>query len=178
MMKRTLLALVLLAAAGTARAQAQSGRPFGLGLVLGEPTGLTSKLYLSSPVALQFGLGWMDTFDNYDGLYVNVDVLWHPAVITRQPAFTMPFYIGVGGRLLDHRWCYYYDPPRYCNDYHDTHLGVRVPFGLLMDFNRIPMDLYFELAVVVDLIYFDEYDPIDDHRRVDLNGGIGARYYF
>jgi hypothetical protein len=175
MMKRTLLAFALLAASGTA--QAQPGRPFGLGLVLGEPTGLTAKLYLSQPFALQFGLGWMDTFDNYNGLYLNVDFVFHPAVITRQPAFTMPFYIGVGGRLLDHHWRYYYDRNGFYDE-HDTHIGVRVPFGLLMDFSRIPLDLYLELAVVVDILYFDQNDPFDDHRGVDLNGGIGARYYF
>jgi hypothetical protein len=175
MLKRTLLVVGLLAASSSAHAQ--SGRPFGLGLVLGEPTGLTSKLYLSAPFALQFGLGWMADYYDYDGIYVNIDLIWHPAVITRQPAFTMPFYVGVGGRLLDNRYRYYYQGPFYYDE-HDTHLGVRVPFGLLMDFNRIPMDLYLELAVVVDLIYFDDFAPYGHGRRVDLNGGIGARYYF
>src|SRR5262249_206993 len=129
MMKRTLLTLALLLAAGTARAEPQ--RPFGLGLVLGEPTGLTAKLYISEPFALQFGLGWIDEFNDYDGLYVNVDFVWHPAVLTRQPAFTMPFYLGVGGRLLDHEWRYFVDRGVFYDE-HDTHIGVRVPFGILM----------------------------------------------
>lgn len=175
MLKRSLLVLALLAAARTA--QAEPNHPFGLGLVLGEPTGLTAKLYLGRPAALQFGLGWIDTFNDYSGLYVNMDVLWHPAILTRQPAFTLPFYLGVGGRILDHNWRYYVNRTDYI-DQHDTHLGVRVPFGILFDFNHVPLDLYFELAVVVDLIFFDQNDPYDDHRRVDLNGGIGARYYF
>jgi hypothetical protein len=176
MRKRWLLTLAFVAAAGTARAE--PGHPFGLGVVLGEPTGLTAKLYLASPVALQFGLGWVDEFnDYYSGLYINVDVLWHPVVLARRPEFTLPFYIGVGGRILDNHWHYYYAGNSYYDE-HDTHVGVRVPFGLLMDFSRVPLDLYLELAVVVDLFYFDQYDPYDDHRRVELNGGIGVRYYF
>lgn len=150
--------------------------------MLGEPTGLTAKLYLGGrPFALQFGLGWVDDDgfrdDDDDGLHIHAEAVWHPAILTRNSTFTMPFYVGVGGRILN-------DEDRYdcggdtCVD-DDTYIGVRVPFGLLMDFNRTPIDIFFELAVVVDLIELDDDDfDDDDHDRGHLNGAIGARYYF
>lgn len=163
-----------------ATASAAKGRPFGLGIQLGEPTGLSAKLYLDQPFALQMGLGFVDDFDNEDGLYAHLDFIWHPAIITRQPAFTMPFYFGVGGRFLRHHYNFRLDRNDYVDS--DTHFGVRVPIGILMDFNRVPIDVFFELALVIDLIRFDE-DYYGDvyhyhHDRVGLDGGIGIRYYF
>ena len=180
MRNRAILIVALLASGlvpGIARAREAPAHPFGFGLVVGEPTGLTAKLYLSQPFALQFGAGFVDNFNGEDGFHMNVDVLWHPAVLARGADITLPFYLGVGGRIWQHHWGYYYTDHYWYSD-SDTHLGVRVPFGILMDFNRIPLDIYLELAVVFDIIYFDQNDPYDDHRRVDVNGGIGARYYF
>jgi len=162
---------------GAARAGEAPNHPFGFGLVVGEPTGLTAKLYLSQPFALQFGAGFVDNFDGEDGFHLNVDALWHPAILARGADITLPFYIGVGGRLFDHRYDYIANGMRYVD--HDTRLGVRVPFGLLMDFNKVPLDLYFELAFVVDLVYFDEtIGPFDNRDRAGFQGGIGLRYYF
>jgi hypothetical protein len=171
------LVALTLAALPAARAEAAPGRPFGLGIVVGEPTGLTAKLYLNQPFALQFGAGFIDTFNGNDGFHLNFDFIWHPAVVARDAAFTMPFYLGVGGRFWDRGYDYYYQGIHYVD--HDSAFGVRVPFGLLMDFTRVPLDLYFELALVVDLVYFDKtYGPYHDFSRVGWNGGIGLRYYF
>jgi hypothetical protein len=190
-MKRALRALVFVLglAAGALpaarQATAAGSHPFGLGLVLGEPTGLTAKLYLDKPFALQFGLGWIDDFGNHDGVDVNVDFLWHPVVLARAPAFTMPLYLGVGARVLDHHFRYHAGGVIY--DDHDTRLGVRGPIGLLMDFNRVPIDIYLELALVIDLVVFNrDYvgDPYCDryyydcYDRVTWNAGVGVRYYF
>lgn len=184
-MRILLLASVLVAAlSSSANAQQGGGRPFGLGLMLGEPTGISAKWYLGGkPFALQFGLGWVDDDgfrdDDDDGLHIHGDVVWHPAILTRNPTFVMPFYLGVGARILD-------DEDGYdCNNngcrFHedDTYIGVRVPFGLLMDFNRTPIDIFLEIAIVVDLIELDDDDfDDDDHDRGHLNGSVGVRYYF
>jgi len=183
MSKQSLSVIVFLGlvagGSGVAAAAEAPARPFGLGLVVGEPTGLTAKLYLSQPFALQFGAGFIDHFNGQDGFHLNVDAIWHPAMVARGSTFTMPFYIGVGGRLLDHSYDYFVNDVHYVD--HDTHLGVRMPLGLLVDFSRVPLDLYFEVAFVVDLVYFDEsYGPYHDayRDRFDLNGGVGLRYYF
>lgn len=180
-MKRfTILAWVLLLAPAAARA---ADHNFGLGVQVGAPTGLAGKLYLGKPFALQMGIGVVDDLDDDpyddDGLHLYLDVVWHPAVLARTSSFTMPFYIGVGGRIVDNDDHYRVGNTWYSDD--DTRLGVRVPFGLLMDFNRVPLDIFFELTVVVDLVEFDDdyngpYD--DDPPDAGLNGGVGIRYYF
>jgi hypothetical protein len=176
-MKR-LLPGFLLACALSTTAAAAPGHPFGLGVQLGAPTGITGKLYLDQPFALQMGIGFVDDFDDEDGLHVHLDFIWHPAILARQPAFTLPFYLGVGARLLQHDYVYRIDRTYYVDE--DTHLGVRVPFGLLMDFNRVSLDIFLEVALVVDLFFVeDTYGPFyERHDRVDLNGGVGIRYYF
>lgn len=174
-------ALVIAAERPAAAQDGTGGRPFGAGLMLGEPTGITAKWYLGKPFALQFGLGWVDDdFDrgDDDGLHIHVDAVWHPVVLTRNATFTLPFYVGVGGRILNDEDLYDCGGGNTCVD-DDTYVGVRVPFGLLMDFNKTPIDIFLEIAVVVDLIYID-YDDVNDrdHDRAHLNGAIGARYYF
>lgn len=178
---RLLHALVLafvLVLAATSQAHARSKgdspqRAFGLGLVLGAPTGLAAKLYLARPMALAFGLGDGYGFHGHNGLQLHADVLWHPAVLARTAAFTLPFYLGVGGRVLSYDD---YDDRDYDDD---THLGVRVPFGLLMDFHNASIDVFLELAVVVDFLHVHDSDY--RHRnddRSDLHGAFGFRYYF
>ncbi|MBI4509853.1 MAG: hypothetical protein HY698_09465 [Deltaproteobacteria bacterium] len=172
----TLGAALFLLAPGLAMARGGGGpgRPFGLGLQVGSPTGLSGKYYLGGGAAMQFGVG--EAFGHGDGLHVNLEALFHPVILARVPAFTLPFYLGVGGRILFH------DDYRHDNHYHDddVHVGLRAPFGLLMDFNRVPMDLFLELALVIDLVDLDDEDDYDgDHEdRTDLNAAIGFRYYF
>jgi hypothetical protein len=190
-----LLTLVALAAFGTlaaapreAAAQ-EGGHAFGLGIELGAPTGLAMKYYLGRSsgrggmVAIQAGLGEIESWGP-DGLHVHVDVVWHPALLATTPDFTLPFYVGVGGRLLHWRddYCYRDNGNEYCGGDGDTDFGVRVPFGILMDFHKVPIDVFFELALVFDLLhthngndaYYDHYE--DDF--LSLDGVLGARYYF
>jgi hypothetical protein len=182
--KKILVSVLSLAAVAaitliSSRAQAQD-RPFGLGLMLGNPTGLSAKWYLGKPFALQGGLGFIDDdFDrgDDDGFHLFVDAVWHPVILANTSSLTLPLYFGVGGRLID-------DDDDYgcggnvCHD-DDTYIGVRVPVGILLDFKRVPLDVFFELALVVDFIEFDDDSDFDeDHDRAHLNGAIGARYYF
>ncbi len=181
------LALGLTMAAPTVAHAEPPDRPFGLGLMLGAPSGLSAKYYLGhssggSAVALQAGLGVIEEVGD-DGLHFFVEVVWHPTVLARTPSFDLPFYLGVGGRVLEHDndYCFQDGNRIVCYDDDDTHVGVRVPFGLLMDFNRVPLDVFFEIALVADLIHSDHgesYDYDHDHDTLQLNGALGVRYYF
>ena len=60
----TLLSLFALAALNPAEAIEVGSRPFGLGVVLGDPTGLSAKYYLGGPTnAVDFALAF-DTYSN------------------------------------------------------------------------------------------------------------------
>jgi hypothetical protein len=156
-----ILVIVCTAALALApRRAAAEGGPFGLGLILGSPTGFSAKLYLNRRNALDFALGF--SFLNRRGVAAHVDYLWHPVMLADDEAFFLPLYVGVGARILDHDRG---------NDDDDLHLGARAPAGILFDFKAVPLDVFLEVALVVDII--------QDHGDViDLNAGVGVRYYF
>ncbi len=158
-----------------APAPAAANRDFGLGLVLGAPTGLTMKYWLagSSMHAIDFAVG--ESVVGNDGIHVHASYLWHPWVLTRTADFDLGLYIGVGGRFLSH------DRGRDRDDH--VHIGPRVPFGLLFDFrkHRVPIDVFIEMAAVLDIILDDDDDPNredDDDIDFDINAAIGVRYFF
>jgi hypothetical protein len=180
-------AALLVVAPRAARA-AEPSHAFGLGVELGAPSGLAMKYYLGSSsgrggmVALEAGLGEIYSWGP-DGVYLHVDVVWHPAVLVTTPDFTLPFFVGVGGRMLHWRDEYCYDDRgvRYCGGDGDTDLGVRVPFGILMDFHKVPIDIFVELSFVFDLLHIENDDNNGyhyDHDFLSLDGVLGARYYF
>ena len=152
--------VVIIVVIGASSARAEGGGPFGLGLILGSPTGIDGKIYFNKQNALDFAVG--EAFVNERGLHIHADYLWHPVMLTQDEAFFLPLYLGIGGRFLDHE------------RHTDTvaHLGVRAPLGILFDFKRIPLDVFLEVALIVDIIRPSEDDI------VDLNVGVGVRYYF
>ncbi len=140
-----------------------ANKEFGLGLMLGVPTGLAGKYYLSRNTALDFGFGaWGRNRTYRDSLHIHADFLWHPAVLAKPRPFWLTLYFGVGGRIL-----------AFDNDFGDsTHIGVRVPGGIMMDFQRVPIDIFLEVAFVFDIVVDN------DRARDDFNGALGLRYYF
>jgi hypothetical protein len=175
---RTLLLTLTIALGATfggeRSARAEAG-PFGLGLILGNPTGLSMKYYLGGTGhAIDGAIG--GAFGGYGGLHLHVDYLFHPVMLTRSSGFNLPLHVGIGARVLDHNSGRHFD-----NDRHEDHLhvGARVPLGITFDFTRVPLDAFFEIAVILDFISGDSdrrYE--DDNFGVDLNAALGIRYYF
>src|SRR5262245_49852717 len=119
-MRRTLpLTLVMVAFSSLAASAAGAtdvgySRKFGLGLMLGDPTGLTAKYWVAQKNALDFGIGfasygyrardcWTDSLGRvrcdrygYGHTSLNVDYLWHPSVLARG-SVELDWHIGVGG---------------------------------------------------------------------------------
>jgi hypothetical protein len=147
----------------------RANKEFGLGIMLGDPTGLAGKYYLSADTALDFGLGYGGYYYGRGryGFHAHMSFLWHPVVLAKPDPFWLPLYVGVGGRFLERG---------YFDDRYERRprLGVRVPGGIMMDFNNVPIDIFAELALVVDFIA-----PRDRYRGyAGINGAIGLRYYF
>lgn len=149
MKRRAGLAIAAVVFLGAAAAEAQD---FGLGLVLGEPTGVSWKWWQSSRGALAGALAW--SLDD-DRLHINVDYLVHQFGDIRVREGRMAWYYGIGGRLnLRHN---------------RNRFGVRVPLGLDYTFERAPIDIFLEIAPTLELV------PETD---VDFDAVIGARYFF
>ncbi|MEZ4403156.1 MAG: hypothetical protein R3B06_24240 [Kofleriaceae bacterium] len=138
----------------------------GLGLIIGEPTGIAGKLYLQDDQAIQAALGF--TFVT-GGFHAHADYVFHPWILEEREAFTLPAYVGPGVRVLQHR------AGRGADD--DFRIGARAVAGLLFDFKEIPLDVFVEVAGIVE-VRFGSSDPAINGLGLALNGGLGARYYF
>jgi len=153
------------ATASTGSGGGEGGRPvdkgsFGVGVVLGEPTGLAAKLYLDDDTAIQGGVG----FNFYgSGIQVNAELVWHPWIVQERDAFVLPLYVGPGVRFIQYKAARGEDPTYAA--------GLRGVFGMLFDFKEVPLDVFLEVAGVL------EYD-FTDGGGIALNLGAGARYYF
>jgi hypothetical protein len=145
-----------------------SNGTFGLGLELGGPTGLNGKYFLSDSGALNFGLGLGGgyRYGDRNGLHLYLDYLWHPLSLVNTPAFQLPFYVGVGGRLWD------FDDDRF--DDEAVAFGVRVPLGIAFDFNNVPLDIFIQLTPTFD--FYRGYDEDDVGFWFDFS--VGIRYWF
>ena len=142
----------------------KANKSFGLGFMIGVPSGLAGKYYIGPNRALDFGIGGIRYYRGRDGLHLHLDHLWHPAVLGKNRDFEVPLYLGVGARFFS-----FTDG----NDSRGGALGLRAPIGVALDFNKVPLDIFFELAFVADLLidYEDDY-------YTDVTGALGLRYYF
>jgi len=149
----------------------EANKKFGLGLELGEPTGITAKLFVAPDQALDFGLG--DLYHGYyvdrnaAGLHLYVDYLWHPLVLTKAEAFYLPLYIGVGGRFWDTDYC---DRANNCVSI----FGIRAPVGISFDFNNVPLDIFLQLVPTLD--FYRNYGPHSVFLDIDFS--FGVRFWF
>lgn len=156
--------VVLVALAGTARAQPVEKGTFGIGLVIGEPTGVAAKLYLDDDSAIQGVVG--GAFIG-GGIVVQADYVLHPWILEDRDSFTMPLYLGPGVRFINYRGGRE-------NDYFAV--GLRAVVGILFDFKEVPLDVFLEIAGVGEW----GFGEAEDEKGIApaFEAGLGARYYF
>lgn len=163
---KTLMSLVVvsgLMVSGLAQAQDQGRRDLGVGAMVGEPTGLSVKKWLGNDRAIDAGVAW--SFSENESLHVHADYLFHRYDVFQGAEVNgeLPLYFGVGGRVKLED-----NDGRGRNDDDDL-LGVRAPVGIAYMPNSAPVDVFAEIAPIMDIA------PDTD---LDLNAAIGARYYF
>jgi len=150
----------------------EANKTFGLGLEVGEPTGLTGKYFVSDSTALDFGVGWIYSHYYYgDGVHLYGDFLWHPTSLVSAAAFEMPFYVGLGLRYWDFDYC----DNRVCT-YDGSAIGLRIPVGIAFDFNNVPLDIFAQLVPVIDFIDGDYYDRYGDRAHLGVDLSLGIRF--
>ena len=151
-----------------------ANKTFGLGIELGEPTGLNGKYFVSDSGAFDFGVGFI--YEHYyygDGIHLYGDYLFHPTSLVSAQAFELPFYIGGGLRYWDFDYC----DNRVCT-YGGSAIGIRVPVGVSFDFNTAPLDIFIQLVPVIDFIRGDYYDRYRDRTHFGVDLSLGLRYWF
>ena len=144
-----LVFLVSVMFCGTTLAQ---GRGFGLGVILGEPTGINFKHWTGNNTALVGAAAW--AFGRENSFHLHLDWTFHKFRLIKAERHVIPFYYGFGIRYKDE---------------HRDRIGIRFPLGIIYIFNDAPVDIFLEIVPIFDLTPKTE---------VSFNGGIGARYYF
>ncbi|HEX5058883.1 MAG TPA: hypothetical protein VFV99_05955 [Kofleriaceae bacterium] len=154
----------------------EANKTFGIGLELGEPTGINGKYFFGPKIALDFGLGYIYRHYYYrrgEGLHVYGDVLFHPVSLVHADAFELPLYIGGGLRFWDFDYCIGND----CA-HSGSAIGIRVPIGISFDFNNVPLDFFLQVVPVIDFIRGDYYDQYGDREHFGADFSLGIRFWF
>ena len=150
-MKRPLVILMFIVMFFPCAVLAQD-QDFGLGFMLGEPTGISFKKWTGSQTAVDGAVAW--SFANKDSLHLHVDYLVHNFSLIVEERVKIPIYFGLGIRLKAEK---------------DTKFGFRIPVGISYIFEKTPLDIFVELAPLFDLV---------PGTKFSISGGVGIRYYF
>jgi hypothetical protein len=159
-MKNFVWLAFLLAALSLGRARAQE-RGTGLGIIVGEPTGISLKSWLGKSTAFDAALAW--SFDGNDFIQVHGDYLTHNFTLLTVEKGRLPFYYGIGGHIK------FFNTEGKKSDDTRTRLGVRIPLGLAYLFEKTTLDIFVEVAPVLNLVPETEFE---------LGAALGIRYFF
>jgi hypothetical protein len=145
------LLVVSMSGAGAIETKAQHDG-FGVGIMVGEPTGLSFKYWLSPSSALDGGAAW--SFYDQASMHLHADYLWHKFDLIPVKKGELPLYFGVGSRLKIHE---------------KSEFGIRFPVGIAYVFAEGLLDTFAEVVPIMDLFPATEFG---------MNGAIGIRFYF
>lgn len=158
--------IFLILCVGFAAAQ---DRGVGIGLIVGEPTGISTKIWTSHTNAVDIGLEWSSGdgylmrmgngywhYVNETYVHIHANYLWHSFDAIRSEE-RFPLYYGVGttirsGQSSPYNW-----------------LGVRGTFGVEWLPRPVPIDVFLEIVPTLQLAPFSDFG---------FSAGIGTRYYF
>jgi hypothetical protein len=128
---------------------AAQGGPLGVGIILGDPTGLSAKYWLDKKNAIDAAIG-------FDRFSVHADYLFHFwNIIPQTGGGELGAYLGPGFVFKDKK--------------EDNVVGIRFALGAAYELNQYPVEIFAEIVPVFELA------PDTD---LNFDGGIGVRYFF
>ncbi|HXH30108.1 MAG TPA: hypothetical protein VNJ01_04795 [Bacteriovoracaceae bacterium] len=146
---KVLGAVFLLILSFNARAQGD----LGIGVSLGNPTGLNGKYWLTENSAVDGGAAF--SFGKHTDFNLHSDYLLHEkSALFLNEVNPLDVYYGIGARM------------EFADD---IELGIRFPLGVAHVFGEESSDVFAEIAPVLDFL---------NTTAVELYFAIGARYYF
>lgn len=129
-------------------------KEFGLGIILGSPSGFSGKYWMTEFNAIDFGMGYSFSGKS-NATNFHADYLWHNYNVIKVEA-KVPLYYGVGARIK-------------IRQNSASRFGVRGVLGVTYFPSEIPIDLFFEVVPVFNIVPSTE---------LDIEAGLGFRYYF
>ncbi len=161
--------ILLLIATVLVANQASAQGNIGVGMQVGDATGITGKAWLGADDAVQIGLGLQPL--HYGGPVLSADWL-HEIVEADREYFHLGLHLGLGAGLgWSHGGCYR-DAwgARWCEDGSFTRASLRVPVGFDVMLAAAPVELFIELIPGVQIT--------PSTGRPELGGVLGGRFYF
>jgi hypothetical protein len=131
---------------------------FGLGIILGDPSGLSGKAKFDDRHSVDGALAYSS--GKHSGMQFHADYLWDRARSWGTTQGPLDMYYGLGGRLIS-----YNDR----DDKSQVSIGPRGSLGLSFNLNNPNLEFFGELALILEVI---------PSMTADLDAGIGARIRF
>jgi hypothetical protein len=125
--------------------------PYGLGLIFGEPSGISGKAWLSRIMAIDGGLGW--SFIDDTAIHLHGDVLFHHKPFSPHHG-DFYFYGGLGARVRSGN---------------SERTGIRVPLGIEFMLIALPLDFFVEIVPILELASSED---------IGINTALGIRWMF
>lgn len=125
---------------------------FGLGVMVGEPTGISFKNWTGAQTAIAGGATW--SFSGQDAIHLHADFIKHQFGDIKVKNGQLPWYYGIGARLA-------------LQD--DAKVGARIPVGLNYMVKDAPIDIFAEVVPMLNLLPDVDFEA---------GGSVGVRYYF
>lgn len=136
----------------TAIAHAETG-PSALGIIMGEPTGISLKTWLGEDTAVGAAAAW-SFVRGEEAFHLHVDYLHHRFDLFEVERGRLALFYGIGTAMKTEQ---------------KTRLSARIPLGLTYLFESAPMDVFLEMVPLLDLAPSTEGG---------FNAGAGVHYYF
>lgn len=153
-MKKAIIVTSLILVVFIGISEAKPRGNVGLGIIVGEPTGIDLKVFLGDVNAIEGAVAWSLSGDNE--FHLQVDYLYHFYEWIKVKKGLLPVFLGIGGRIA-------------LRDNADDLLGIRIPFGLDYEFADGIFDVFGEIVPVLNLTPDTDFD---------LEGAIGGRFWF
>jgi hypothetical protein len=128
---------------------------FGIGIYLGEPTGITAKLWLSTESALDVCAAWSFIDLHNITFHIFGDYLFHIHDLFNVPSGTPSFYCGIGGRIIILT--------------EKIIIGIRIPVGIAYFLEKPPLEIFMEIAPLMEVVPATMFT---------ISAGIGVRWFF
>ncbi|MGA1869733.1 MAG: BAPKO_0422 family outer member beta-barrel protein [bacterium] len=129
-------------------------KTLGIGVIVGKPTGLSCKYWLSQGTAIDFAAEW--SFGDRESGHIHGDYLLHRFDLVKIEERSFIVSYGIGARI-------------WFKEDEDTRVGIRIPISLAYMFSRDPFEVFIEGAPIID---------IAPKTKLDHNLGLGVRFYF
>ncbi len=147
-------------------AQGPKGKTFGFGLVLGDPTGLSAKLWTNKENAFAFGLG----ASYFGSPRIQADYLWHFDAF-QSSVVKMYAGPGIGIGFGTESSGFWYEKRRgrwYYREGEGFGLAARAIIGINVVPKRTPLEIFVELGPNVGFL---------PNFGTGIDAGVGIRFY-